>query len=60
MPIRNEPLKRGRAEDWNAERVSRLDKREIQQLRENAVRLGQEVVVALCDQALKPRARKGG
>ena len=38
---------------WTAERVARLNKAEMQQLRENAGALGETEVVALCDEALK-------
>jgi hypothetical protein len=38
---------------WTAERVSKLNKAEMQQLRENAGTLGESAVVALCDEALK-------
>ena len=43
------------AHDWTAERVEQLSAQDIQQLRENAERLGKTEVVALCDGALKTR-----
>ena len=54
---------------WTAERVSKLNKAEVQQLRENAGTLGETGVVELCDEALrllpkgaaaKAGARQGG
>lgn len=38
---------------WTAERVAKLNKVEMQQLRENAGTLGESGVVALCDEALR-------
>ena len=51
-----------RGSDWTAERVARLGADELQQLRENALRLGATQVVELCDAALNARpksARRG-
>ena len=50
-------FKRGHAADWTAERVARLSLQEIKRLRENAERLNEPAVVALCDQALKDARR---
>ena len=54
-------FKRGHAADWTLDRVARLTPQEIRRLRENAERLNEPAVVALCDEALKDgrsRARK--
>jgi len=51
-------FKRGRAEEWTAERIAKLSKLEIQQLRDNATRLGEPTVTALCTEALKPARLK--
>ena len=52
-------FKRGRAADWTLERLSKLSSQDIKRLRENAERLNEPEVMALCDQALKgARARK--
>lgn len=48
-------FKRGRAADWTLDRVARLTLEEIKRLRENAERLSEPAVVALCDEALKGR-----
>lgn len=42
-----------RSADWTLERIGQLSAREIKQLRENAERLNEHDVVALCSQALK-------
>jgi hypothetical protein len=41
--------------DWTSERVEQLETPEVQQLRENAEKLGATGVVALCDAALNTR-----
>lgn len=43
--------------EWTLERVERLHKAEIAQLRSNAEGLGAAAVVALCDEALRTRPR---
>jgi len=55
---RSIPLKHGRADEWTAERIAKLSKLEIQQLRDNATRLGEPEVTALCTEALKPARLK--
>jgi len=50
-------FKRGHAEDWTAERLAQLSSQELKQLRENAERLNEPGVVALCSEALKARPR---
>ena len=59
-------FKRGRAAAWTLERIGQLSMRDIKQLRENAERLHEPALAALCSQALKDahprseaRARKG-
>jgi hypothetical protein len=44
-----------RSQEWTAERIGRLGLAELRQLRENAERLGETAVVALCDTALQGR-----
>ena len=44
---------------WTAERVSRLNRIEAEQLRANADRLGEADVVALCDAALSALPKRG-
>jgi hypothetical protein len=44
--------KRGRADEWTLERIAQLTVQDIKQLRENAERLNEAGVVALCSEAL--------
>jgi hypothetical protein len=46
-------FKRGRAATWSLERIGELSVRDIKQLRENAERLDERSLAALCSQALK-------
>lgn len=47
-----------RTVDWTKERIGQLSKQEIEQLRINAVALGEDSVVALCSEVLgEPRKR---
>jgi len=46
-------FKRGRAASWTLERIGALSVRDIKQLRENAERLDEPSLAALCSQALK-------
>jgi len=46
-------FKSGYADDWTLDRVARLTPQEIKRLRENAKRLNEPAVVAICDKALK-------
>lgn len=46
-------FKRSRAAEWTAERVALLTAQEIRQLRENAERLNEPALVALCSAALQ-------
>jgi hypothetical protein len=50
-------FKAGRGQDWTPERIARLATPDLQQLRENAEKLGVTSVVALCDAALDARPR---
>jgi hypothetical protein len=57
MRMQEMAFKSGRGEDWTAERIERLPTPELQQLRDNAEKLGVTSVVALCDAALNARPR---
>ena len=46
-------FKRSNPAEWTLERIGRLPVQEIKQLRDNAERLNEPAVVALCNQALK-------
>lgn len=59
MRMQKMAFKPGRGEDWTAERVERLSTADLQQLRENAEKLGVTSVVELCDAALSGRPRTG-
>lgn len=49
-----------RTVDWTKERIGQLSKQEIEQLRINAVALGEDSVVALCSEVLgEPRKTRG-
>lgn len=58
LSSKNTPLKRGRAASWTPERLAQLGKHDIEALRDNALRLGEAELAALCDEALK-RSPKG-
>ena len=53
-------LLRSPSERWTAERVAKLGRREVTQLRSNAAGLGDAKVVALCDSALLLAAKDPG
>ena len=55
MHAHNIVFKPARSRDWTPERIERLETAEVQQLRENAEKLGATAVVALCDTALAAR-----
>jgi hypothetical protein len=57
MQSRNIAFKPARGQDWTPERIERLDTPDLQQLRENAEKLGATSVVAMCDAALSARPR---
>lgn len=44
--------------DWTAERVAKLDRQEIEQLKANALERGQEEVAALCAAALQDGVKR--
>jgi hypothetical protein len=48
-------FKSASTQEWTLERLARLSKQEIEQLQENATRLGASTVVELCNDALKAR-----
>jgi hypothetical protein len=50
-------FRRGRATAWTLERIGQLSVRDIKQLRDNAQRLDEPVVAALCNQALQDAPR---
>src|SRR3989442_4097461 len=49
-----------RASAWTGDRIGQLDRKEIEQLRANAISLGEQAVVALCDEALNVLPKTGG
>jgi len=53
-------FKPSRSQEWTRERVERLSKQDIEQLRANADRLGETGVVAVCDEALHARPTSAG
>jgi hypothetical protein len=59
MQMQKAAFKPGRGQDWTPERIARLATADLQQLRENAEKLGVTSVVALCDEALNARPRAG-
>jgi hypothetical protein len=50
-------FKRGNADEWTRERLLALSAKDIKQLRENAQRLNEEGLVALCSEVLKLQPR---
>jgi hypothetical protein len=46
------------ASDWTPERIEKLERGEIEQLRHNALELGANDVAALCDAALAGRPKR--
>jgi len=56
MQVRTVPIKRGNTNDWSRERVERLSKLEMEQLRANAERLGETALADMCAELIK-RAR---
>ena len=53
-------LLRPHAERWTIERIAKLGRSEVTQLRDNAAGLGNAQVVALCDQVLLKAAKDSG
>lgn len=50
-------VKPGRSAVWTKERIDALTSAEVRQLRDNAERLSETDIVALCDEILKARPR---
>jgi hypothetical protein len=50
----------GRSAAWTKERIEALSTPEVRQLRDNAQRLGEAEIVALCDEIVKARPRTAG
>jgi len=46
-------FRQGAAAEWTAERIGRLSPQDIKQLRDNAERLNEPDLVALCSEVLK-------
>ena len=53
-------IKRGRAELWTLDRLEKLDRQELTQLRSNAERLAESQLVEMCSEVLKKRPARGG
>lgn len=53
-------IKRGRAELWTVDRLEKLDRQELTQLRANAERLAESQLVEMCSEVLKKRPARGG
>ena len=47
----------GRSAAWTRDRIEALSIAEVRQLRENAERLGEAEIVALCDEVIKVRPK---
>ena len=58
MQIRKAAVFTSRATDWTKERIGQLRKQEIEQLKINAVALGEDGVVALCAEVLSERPKR--
>lgn len=52
-------FKSARATDWTRERLDQLGRQELLNLRDNAARLAEAELTALCDEALKERPLRG-
>lgn len=50
-------VKPGRTAAWTRDRIEGLSTAEVRQLRENAQRLGESEIVALCDEVIKARPK---
>lgn len=50
--------KTGRADEWTRERLDRLDKQQVLNLQENAKRLDEPALVALCAEVLQARRKR--
>jgi hypothetical protein len=60
MQVRNAPIKRGTPQDWTRDRIERLSKQEMEQLRENAERLGETALADLCTELAKQARSASG
>ena len=56
--MKQSAFRRGRADEWTSERIGQLSTPDIKQLRENAHRLGELGLAALCSDILKVKARR--
>jgi hypothetical protein len=52
-------VKPGRSAAWTRDRIEALSTAEVRQLRDNAQRLGEQEIVALCEEIVKARPRTG-
>jgi hypothetical protein len=50
-------VKPGRTAAWTRDRIEALSTAEVRQLRDNAQRLGEAEIVALCDEVVKARPK---
>jgi hypothetical protein len=50
-------VKPGRTAAWTRDRIEALSTAEVRQLRDNAQRLGEAEIVALCDEVIKVRPK---
>ena len=60
MQVRNVPIKSGNTQDWTRERVERLTRQEMEQLRANAERLGETALADLCAELIKQARSENG
>ncbi len=51
-------LQRGRVALWSREKIASLSTVEVRQLRDNALRLNEPEIAALCDEVLSARPRR--
>ena len=52
-------VKPGRSAAWTKDRIEALSTPEVRQLRDNAQRLSETEIVALCDEVIKARPKTG-
>ena len=60
MQVRNVPIKNGNPRDWTRERIERLTRQEMEQLRANAERLGETALADLCAELIKQSRSDSG
>jgi hypothetical protein len=58
MKVVRHPFRSERSDDWTLERIAQLSVQDIKQLRENAERLNESGVAALCGEALAKRRER--